>query len=172
VADKRYTLTIQMADGTAHSVEFIAPQGEPGPPGERGKAFTFADFTAEQLLALKGEKGDPSGVLSVNGSFPDEKGNIEINIPVASPVTTTTITLLSDSWKGDGHIYSQVVDIDGITNRSQVNLTPTVDQLAIFYDKDITFLTENDGGVVTVYVIGQRPVNDYTIPVSIVEVRV
>jgi hypothetical protein len=45
-----------------------------------------------------------------------------------------------------------------------------VEQLAIFYEKDITFITENDGGVVTVYVIGQKPQNDYTIPVSIVEV--
>ena len=37
------------------------PQGEQGPPGPRGPkgdAFTYADFTAEQLAALKGEKGD------------------------------------------------------------------------------------------------------------------
>ena len=43
------------------------PQGEPGetgPRGEKGDAFTYEDFTAEQLLALtgpqgeKGEKGD------------------------------------------------------------------------------------------------------------------
>lgn len=31
------------------------PQGEPGPKGD---PFTYADFTAEQLAALKGEKGD------------------------------------------------------------------------------------------------------------------
>ena len=41
---------------------------------------------------------------------------------------------------------------------------------AVFYEKDITFVTENDGGVVTVYAIGQKPQNDYTIQVTITEV--
>ena len=41
-----------------------------------------------------------------------------------------------------------------------------------FYEKDITFVTENEGGVVTVYVIGQKPTNDYTIQVTITEVDV
>lgn len=37
------------------------PQGIQGPQGEKGEKgdpFTYADFTAEQLAALKGEKGD------------------------------------------------------------------------------------------------------------------
>lgn len=33
--------------------------GETGPQGEPGAAFTYADFTEEQLAALKGPKGDP-----------------------------------------------------------------------------------------------------------------
>ena len=36
-------------------------QGDTGPQGEKGDkgdAFTYSDFTAEQLAALKGEKGD------------------------------------------------------------------------------------------------------------------
>ena len=33
-------------------------QGPPGPQGPKGDAFTYSDFTAEQLAALKGEKGD------------------------------------------------------------------------------------------------------------------
>lgn len=32
--------------------------GEPGAKGDKGDPFTYADFTAEQLAALKGEKGD------------------------------------------------------------------------------------------------------------------
>lgn len=41
------------------------PRGEPGdtgpqgPPGEHGAAFTYADFTAEQLEALRGPQGVP-----------------------------------------------------------------------------------------------------------------
>ena len=34
------------------------PQGPQGPKGDKGDAFTYSDFTAEQLAALKGEKGD------------------------------------------------------------------------------------------------------------------
>ena len=34
------------------------PQGPQGEKGDKGDAFTYSDFTAEQLAALKGEKGD------------------------------------------------------------------------------------------------------------------
>ena len=34
------------------------PKGDPGDPGPQGDAFTYEDFTAEQLAALKGPKGD------------------------------------------------------------------------------------------------------------------
>lgn len=81
-----------------------------------------------------------------------------------------SVKLLASKWTGSGNLYSQVVSIAGITENSQVNLAPSVEQLAIFYEKDITFVTENDGGVVTVYVIGQKPQNDYTIQADIVEV--
>ena len=36
----------------------MGPRGETGPQGEKGDAFTYGDFTAEQLAALKGPKGD------------------------------------------------------------------------------------------------------------------
>lgn len=80
------------------------------------------------------------------------------------------VNLLADRWEGGGNLYYQVVNIDGVTENSQVDLTPSVDQLVVFYDKDLTFVTENDGGVVTVYAIGQRPTNDYTVQVTITEV--
>lgn len=34
-------------------------KGDPGPKGDKGDPFTYADFTADQLAALKGPKGDP-----------------------------------------------------------------------------------------------------------------
>lgn len=88
-----------------------------------------------------------------------------------SPATRiTSVSLPASRWTGSGTLYSQAVSIPGITENSQVNLAPSVEQMATFYEKDITFVTENDGGVVTVYVIGQRPQNDYTIQADIVEV--
>ena len=49
------------------------PQGPAGPkgdPGEKGAAFTYSDFTATQLAALKGEKGDtgPAGAKGDTGA--------------------------------------------------------------------------------------------------------
>lgn len=80
------------------------------------------------------------------------------------------VTLYADKWVGDGSLYSQVGNINGVTANSQVDLTPSVQQLVAFYEKNLTFVTENKDGVVTVYAIGQKPQNDYTIQVTITEV--
>ena len=82
------------------------------------------------------------------------------------------VTLLASAWVGNASPYSQVVNVPGATEYSQIDLTPSVDQLVVFYEKDLTFVTENEDGVVTVYAIGQKPVNDYTIQVTIKEVSV
>jgi hypothetical protein len=81
-----------------------------------------------------------------------------------------SVTLLASAWEGSDRLYSQVVALDGVTAYSQVDLKPSAEQLTIFHEKDIAFATENDDGVVTVYVIGDKPLNDYTMQVSITEV--
>ena len=83
----------------------------------------------------------------------------------------SSVKLLADAWEGDASPYSQAVSIPGVTENSMVDLTPSVEQLAVFHNKDLAFVTENVGGVVTVYAIGQKPTNDYTIPVAITEVK-
>ena len=82
----------------------------------------------------------------------------------------TEVTLLASAWQGSNHLYSQVVAVDGVSPYSQVDLKPSAEQLTVFHEKDIAFATENDDGVVTVYVIGDKPLNDYTMQVSITEV--
>ena len=82
------------------------------------------------------------------------------------------VTLLADNWVGEASPYSQIVTVDEVTENSQVDLTPSVEQLVIFHEKDLAFVTENEDGVVTVYAIGQKPLNDYTIQVTITEVSV
>lgn len=53
-------------------------QGIQGPPGKDGKPFTYDMFTAEQLAALKGPKGDPGqqGLPGVKGEpgSPGQRG--------------------------------------------------------------------------------------------------
>lgn len=85
-------------------------------------------------------------------------------------VKLTEITLLASAWKGGESPYSQVVAVEGVSVNSMVNLQPSVEQLEIFHDKDLAFTTENDAGVVTVYAIGDKPANDYTIQATIMEV--
>jgi hypothetical protein len=147
----------------------------------------FKGTESEWLQSLRGENGNP-GVYLGSGDMPDDC-NVQID-PNGDPVDLEeviknmvsvsmgkvarlgSVTLLASAWEGSGNLYSQEIKIGGITKYSQINLTPTVSQMATFYEKDITFITENDEGVVTVYVIGQKPQNDYTIQASIVEVNV
>lgn len=82
------------------------------------------------------------------------------------------VDLIAANWEGDASPYSQVVTVEGATNRSQVDLTPSAEQLAAFHSKDLTFVTENDNGEITVYAIGQKPTNNYTIQATVTEVDV
>ena len=82
------------------------------------------------------------------------------------------IVLLADAWVGTASPYSQVVAVSGVTANTQVDLTPSVEQLAVFHNKDLAFVTENEGGVVTVYAVGQKPTNDYTIQATLTEVEI
>ena len=83
-----------------------------------------------------------------------------------------SITIYANKWVGTESPYSQVVTVEGVTKNSQVNLTPSVTQLAVFHQKDLAFVTENNDGIVTVYAIGQKPERDYAIQVTVTEVAV
>ena len=103
----------------------------------------------------------------------DEKARQDIeglNKTLESNNAIGSVTLLADEWNGDVSPYSQVVNIEGVTENTQVDLTPSVEQLSVFWEKDIAFVTENASGVVTVYCIGQKPQNDYTMQVTMTEV--
>jgi hypothetical protein len=120
------------------------------------------------------QSGNLTGQLTAEGtlkgtiSMPKEKEVLKL----ANAPQIGYVTLLKSAWVGEGSLYHQVVNIEGVTENSQVDLTPDVQQLAIFYEKDLSFVAENEGGVVTVYAIGQKPTNDYTMQVTITEVMV
>ena len=80
------------------------------------------------------------------------------------------VSLLASAWVGSDNLWSQVVEIDGVTSRDQVDLTPNVEQIVVFCEKYLTFVTKNYYGVVTVYAIGQKPANDYVMQVTLSEV--
>lgn len=106
----------------------------------------FEGTVEEWLKSLKGEKGD------------------------ALKSFIAYVDLPSAEWQGEGNLFSQVVSIEGADEYSKVDLNPTVEQLSIFKTKDLTFVTENEDGVITVYCIGQKPLADYTMQVTVTEV--
>lgn len=136
-----------------------------------------------KILKIKNEKGEWIGVPAIQGESAYEIAvrngfvgtETEWLASLKSEGQTARIAnveLLASAWvQGEeSSLFSQKVNIEGVTEYSQVDLTPSVEQLAIFYNKDLAFVTENDNGVVTVYAIGQKPKNDYIIQVTITEV--
>lgn len=103
----------------------------------------------------------------------DAKKYIDSLVGSGGSARLTNVTLKSSAWKteSDG-LHSQVVTVAGVTEYSKVDLLPSVEQLAIFHNKDVTFVTENEDGVVTVYAIGDKPILDYTMQAQITEVVV
>lgn len=125
----------------------------------------FEGTEEEWLASLKGESVTDEQLAKAVADYLKENP-----IDTGSKLTIGFVELIADKWVGVASPYSQVVNIPGVTMYSQVDLTPSVEQLAIFHDKDLAFVTENEDGVVTVFAIGQKPENDYTMQVTIKEV--
>ena len=117
-------------------------------------------ITAQMAAARAPMTARVAGVTS-NGS----------TVVAGTSVRLTSVNLFASEWVGDASPYSQVVELTGITPYSKVDLQPSVEQLDIFHEKDIAFSTENEDGVVTVYVVGDKPANDYTIQATVMEVE-
>lgn len=87
-----------------------------------------------------------------------------------------SVTIYADRWEQDEDEkrWHQVVEVANatITPRSKVDLQLNAEQIAIFYEKSLAFVAENEDSVVTVYCIGQVPENDYTIQATVSEVVV
>lgn len=84
-----------------------------------------------------------------------------------------SVTIYADKWTqaSDDRWYQNVtVDNAVVTPRSKVDLQPSSEQLSIFHEKDLAFVTENEDGVVSVYCVGQVPTNDYIIQATVTEV--
>jgi hypothetical protein len=87
--------------------------------------------------------------------------------------TPASVTIYADKWEqAEDKRWYQVVNVANatITQNSKVDLQPSSEQLTIFHEKDLAFVTENEDGVVSVYCVGQTPQNDYTIQCTVTEV--
>ena len=140
-------------------------QGKPKTYDSAGDAVRAAQQMAADAFDLA--TNNEADVFRLTQEVDDLKKN---GTGGGSVARISYVDLLASGWQGEQSPYSQVVAVDGATANSQVDLTPSVEQLTVFYNKDLAFVTENEDGVVTVYAIGQKPTNDYTIQVTITEV--
>lgn len=118
--------------------------------------------------------------MIINATFEEGKQTVNATFKEAQIVSTgggsttkvTEISLPANAWAGAKSPYSQIVEVEGATEYSKIDLQPSVEQLEIFHDKDVAFLTENEDGVITVFAVGDKPTMDYTIQATIMEVEV
>lgn len=135
------------------------------------------ETVGKDIVPLMGEL-----VLEYDGNIPRLKiGNGEDvygNLPYMSidsflMPTPASVTLYADKWmQADDKRWYQVVNVNNatITQYSKVDLQPDSEQLAVFHEKDLAFVAENEDGVVSVYCVGQVPENDYTMQAIVTEV--
>lgn len=116
----------------------------------------------------------PDGDPSTDPTLPiwqDMMNHIK-EMAVKPSAITVDVYLPADAWVGSGGRYTQVLDIEGITKMSMVDLQLSVEQMEIFREQEISFSTENVDGVLNVYVVGDKPTEDYTFQATITEVVV
>ena len=96
--------------------------GDIGPQGQKGDAFTFEDFTPEQLASLKGQKGDigPQGPQGPKGEKGDkgDPGTITIDTSLSTTSTNAVqnqaITTAINSKANTSHTHSAAtLETDG-----------------------------------------------------------
>lgn len=134
-------------------------QGEKGDKGDKGDAFTYDDFTEEQLAALKGEKGDAGEVEFAylhNNFAPSIKNTISgevVTINDASPAKhDLNINLTSDT----------VTDFSGVTlSRYGKNL---FDMNTIKYNGTCSNTVSNDTLIISTNSTGTYTSANFVIP--------
>lgn len=89
---------------------------------------------------------------------------------VGSAVKLTGVTLPAADWKGAASPYFQVVEVEGISVSSRIDLQPDLQQLQLLRSAGIGLYAENEEGVVTVYALGGKPQEDLTLQATAMEV--
>lgn len=103
-----------------------------------------------------------SGTLEVDLEGPFGNG--------ANAARLVSFTAPAANWKGGESPWSQVVGVPGVSAASKVDIQLTAAQLQAFHAMDVAFTTENEGGTVTLYAIGDKPLEDLTFQATLTEV--
>lgn len=137
------------------------PQGEVGPAftfedftaeeleslrGPQGEPFTYEDFTEEQLAELKGPKGDKGDGVKILGSF-DSLSDLELAHPAGSP---------GDAYMIGGNLYVWD-DYNGWTDAGAINTV----QVSETQPNAQVWIDTSEEGVVNVPQVNDETVSVY-----------
>ena len=127
------------------------------------QAYDLADLASSKVYVGPDMPTDENVKVWINTA---EEGTGVI--PVLPRIAT--ITLSANAWSGSGEPYSQSVNIATVTASSKVDLQPTAHQIVSLQNSETSLMIENNGGALTCYAIGNKPIINYTMQVLIQEV--
>lgn len=133
-----------------------------------GSVYLIQESTLTAIADAIRSKSGSTEEIQV-GNMADKIMNLSVG---GSAPRIVDISLLASAWVGNASPYSQVITVENSTANTQVNLTPSTEQLVIFREKDVAFVTENNDGVISVFAIGEKPKNDYVIQATVFEVEI
>lgn len=150
---------------------------------------SFIQTNAEMFKGKDGKEGH-TPVKGEDYFTPEDiekiQGSIRASLEALAVPSYAFVNILggASNWKAEkvtdnsgkvvGYRYGQIVNVNNavITENSKVDLQITSEQMVVFYEKDLAFVTENEDGVVTVYCVGNIPEHNYKIRVVVTEVVV
>ena len=91
----------------------VGPKGDKGDPGPKGDAFTYEDFTPEQLAKLVGPKGDKGDAFTYN-DFTEEQ-LAALKGPKGDPGADGSIVTVSATGTSEEEV--QYITIDGVEKK-------------------------------------------------------
>ena len=140
--------------------------GNPGPAGPKGDAFTYEDFTAEQLAALKGQKGDtgspgpqgPQGsayseIVTITGNttltadhvgkfiLTNSKSAITITVPTSSDIPVGSEVEIYHHGAGAVYVQSDASCYVSFDGKSTASRKLTVPRFGVIGMKKVTAAT-------------------------------
>lgn len=136
-------------DGTVEGITSLSP------------GMTIYTDTAGTLVEVEYNRDSNKVYMELFDSLWNRPEEDDVDVPLLASAWVATD---KPNW------YEQIVEIEGVTPNTQVDLKITDEQAYTFRDKDLAFIAKNKGGVVTVVAIGQKPTNDYTLKANLREV--
>ena len=143
------TLSINLTDGTSYETEPLK--------GEKGDAFTYEDFTPEQLASLKGERGD-DGYTPIKGVdyFDGADGNdgqdgqdgFSPTATVSKSGDTATISITDKNGTTTATVTDGTTPEPNVVYATCGDLASTASKVATIVSGSLTELNEGDQVIV------------------------